>query len=243
MPVHRPLEFDHTDRKRIYEFIERHGETSKDVVRNRLGIDPRGFCHHVAILRRDGRIETSGDTLRVTIDAGTENVYATDDVEFCIRPARQEDLSGIVGAIRQVTERKDYIVAETVADEIDYQDVVLRNNELESRMFFVATVGDEVTGWVHVHAPDLDKLDHIAELTVGVLAEYRSHGIGSQLLSRGLEWARTNGYEKVYNSVPSSNGDAIEFLEHHGWTTEAIRDNHYKLGDEYLDEVMMAYEL
>ncbi|SEV86679.1 bifunctional helix-turn-helix transcriptional regulator/GNAT family N-acetyltransferase [Natrinema salifodinae] len=237
------LEFGHEDRRRIYEYVERQGAADPDETRDRLGVDPSGFRHHVAILKRDGRIEEEGGKLRVTLDAGAEEEYVSEDLEFHIRPARQEDLTGIVGAIRQVAEEKTYIEAETVADEIDHEEALLRHNELESRMFFVATVEDEVVGWVHLHAPELEKLSHTAELTVGVLEEYRGHGVGSHLLSRGLEWAGSNGYEKVYQSVPSTNEDAIAFLEEHNWETEAIREDHYKLNGHYVDEVMMAVEL
>ncbi|WP_408958566.1 GNAT family N-acetyltransferase [Natrinema sp. 74] len=237
------LEFGHEDRKRIYEHVERHGAVDPDETRDRLDLDPGGFRHHVAILKRDGRIDEEDGTLRVTIDAGAEEEYVSEDLEFHIRPARQEDLTGIVGAIRRVVEEKTYIEAESVADEIDHENALLRHNELESRMFFVATVEDDVVGWVHLYAPELEKLAHTAELTVGVLEEYRGHGVGSHLLSRGLEWAGSNGYEKVYQSVPSTNEEAIAFLEAHEWETEAIREDHYKLNGHYVDEVMMAVEL
>ncbi|AGB31914.1 GCN5-related N-acetyltransferase [Natrinema pellirubrum DSM 15624] len=237
------LEFGHEDRKRIYEYVERHGAVDPDDTRERLGIDPSGFRHHVAILKRDGRLEKGDGKLRVTIDAGAEEEYVSADLEFHIRPARQEDLTGIVGAIRQVAEERTYIEAESVADEIDHEEALLRHNELESRMFFVATVEDDVVGWVHLYAPEIDKLSHTAELTVGVLEEYRGHGIGSHLLSRGLEWAGSNGYEKLYQSVPSTNEGAIAFLEGHGWETEAVREDHYKLNGHYVDEVMMAVGL
>jgi ribosomal protein S18 acetylase RimI-like enzyme len=237
------LEFGHADRKRIYEYVERHGAVEPAELRDRLDVDPRGFRHHVAILKRDGRLEVDDGRLTVAVEASAEEEFVSDDLEFHIRPARQEDLSGVVGAIRQVAGEKTYIEAESVADEIDHEEALLRHNELESRMFFVATVEDEVVGWVHIHAPELEKLSHTAELTVGVLEEYRGHGIGSHLLSRGLEWAGSNGYEKVYQSVPSTNEDAIAFLEEHDWETEAIREDHYKLNGHYVDEVMMAVEL
>ncbi|AFZ74020.1 bifunctional helix-turn-helix transcriptional regulator/GNAT family N-acetyltransferase [Natronobacterium gregoryi] len=243
METSERLEFRHEDRKRIYEYVERHGAVTPDEVQERLGSDPSGFRHHVAILKRDDRLEEVDGRLRVTIDAGAKAEYVSADLEFSIRPARQEDLAGIVGAIRRVAEEKSYIVAESVADEIDHEEALLRYNELESRMFFVATVDGEVVGWVHLYAPELDKLSHTAELTVGVIEEYRGHGIGSHLLSRGLEWAGSSSYEKVYNSVPSSNEEAIAFLEAHDWKTEAVREDHYKLDGHYADEVMMAVEL
>jgi L-amino acid N-acyltransferase YncA len=243
MSFRDPLEFGHADRKQIYEYVERHGAVDPAEVQDRLNIEPGGFRHHVAILKRDGRLEEQGGTLRVTIDAGAREEYHSEDLEFHIRPARQDDLSGIIGAIRQVAEERTYIEAESVADEIDHDEVLLRHNELESRMFFVATVDEEVVGWVHLYAPELEKLSHTAELTVGVLDGYRGHGIGSHLLARGLEWAASNGYERVYQSVPSTNEDAIEFLETHDWKTEAVREKHYKLNGEYVDEVMMAVDL
>ena len=237
------LEFGHDDRAAIYEFVERNGAVEPEAVRANLRLDPGGFRHHVAILRRDGYLEESNGMIRVALEAGEQEEFTSQTVEFAIRPARQEDLGGIVGAIRQVAREKTYIVAESVADEIDHQDALLRHNELESRMFFVATVDDEVVGWVHLRAPELEKLAHTAELTVGVLEEYRGHGIGSHLLERGLEWAAVNNYEKVYQSVPSTNEDAIVFLETNGWETEAVREGHYKIDGEYVDEVMMAVAL
>ena len=80
-------------------------------------------------------------------------------------------------------------------------------------------------------------------MTVGVVESYQGRGIGTRLLERGVEWAAENGFEKLYNSVPSSNEGAIEFLERHGWEVEAVRENHYKLDDEYVDEVMLSKEI
>ena len=88
--------------------------------------------------------------------------------------------------------------------------------------------------------PEIEKLSHTAEPTVGVIDQNRGHGMGSHLLGRGLEWAKSEGYEKIYSSVPSTNEGAIEFLRDRGWETEAVREKHYKFGGEYIDEVMMA---
>jgi ribosomal protein S18 acetylase RimI-like enzyme len=246
MTLRRPLEFDHDDRKAIYEFVEEHGEVAPDEAQSEcLPHDPGGFRHHVAILRRNGYLERTDDgQLRVAVDsdeAGEE--FDRDELSFRVRPARQADLTGIVGAMRQVVEDGSYIVAETVAQEVDHDQALLRHNELEERMFFVATVDDEVVGWVHLRSPELTKLAHTAELTVGVLEEYRDHGIGSHLLQRGLEWAASRGFEKVYQSLPSTNDAAIAFLEDHGWEIEAVREGHYVIDGEYVDETMLAVDL
>lgn len=234
------LEIDDNDRKDVYDYVERHGAATEREIRRALGMDRRSLGHHLTILRRDGYLKKEGNTLEIAYDESTAEEHERDGVSFTIRRADQTDLSGLVGVIRQVAEEGIYIEAENVADVIDYEEVVLRHNELGSRMFFVATVNDEVIGWVHLTLPEAEKLSHTAELTVGVLSEYRGHGIGGSLLERGLDWAASNGYEKVYNSIPSLNENACDFLEHYGWKVEAIREDHYKIDDEYVDEVMMA---
>ncbi len=235
--------FGHEDRTKLYEYVDRHGAVEPGATRELLGIDASAFRHHVAILRRDGRLEEVGGRLCVATDAGVEAEHASADVAFHVRPARRADLSGIVGAIRQVTDEQTLIEAETVADEIDHQETLLSHTELESRTVFVATVDEEVVGWAHLHGSELEKLSHTVELTVGVLEDYRGHGIGSHLLSRGLEWAGVNGYEKVYQSVPSTNDGAIAFLERYGWQIEAVRSDHYTIDGCTVDEVMLAMEL
>jgi len=243
MELTEPLQFDHTDRRDIYEYVESHGALPAERVRKALQMELRAFGHHVAILQRDGMVRRVEGELRIAYEGSTEESFETDDVAFTIRQARQEDLTGLVGAIRAAIGSGEYVDAETVADVIDREGVLLRHNDVESRIFFVACVEGDVVGWVHIKRPETAKLSHTAELTVGVLVQYRGQGIGAHLLKRGTEWAADQGCEKLYNSVPSTNQDAIDFLEAHGWEVEANREDHYKLDDEYADEVMLARTL
>ncbi|MFB6219760.1 MAG: GNAT family N-acetyltransferase [Halobacteriaceae archaeon] len=243
MELRDDLEFGHEDRRRIYEYVERHGSATPEEIRRATGVDRRGMRHHAAILRRDGYLRAEGGELCVAFQEGESEHHRDGGLEFVIRPARQSDLTGLVGAIRRVAEDGTYIEAESVADIVDHEEVLLRHNAVESRMFFVATVGEEVVGWAHLHVPELRKLAHTAELTLGVLAEYRGHGIGSHLLARAVEWAAERGLEKLYQSVPSTNEEAVAFLESQGWEVEAVRADHYKLDGEYRDEVMLATRL
>jgi ribosomal protein S18 acetylase RimI-like enzyme len=235
--------FEHKDRRDIYEHVERNGAMDPESVRKAMGIEPRAFGHHVAILKRDKVLEEAGGKLRIAYEAGAEEEFEADDLAFTIRQAREEDLTGLVGAIRQAIGGGEYVRAETVADVVDSEGVLLRHNEIESRIFFVATINDEVIGWVHLRHMDLEKLSHTAQMTVGVLEEYRGHGIGSHLLERGLEWAAQQGFEKIENALPATNEKALEFLEERGFEREAVREDHYKLNGDYVDEVMMAKKL
>jgi L-amino acid N-acyltransferase YncA len=243
MQASKDLTFDHDDRQRIYQYVESRGSAEREEVRNALRIDPRGFRHHLMFLKRDDLIEVDGDELRVAFGRGKPEEHNAGELAFTIRMARPEDRNGLIETIRAVAAAGTYIEAETVADLIDHEEVLLRYNQLGARVFFVATVKEAVVGWVHLDAAELDKLAHTAELTVGVLDGCQGHGIGGRLLERGLRWAAANDYEKIYQAIPATDEEAIGFLNSHGWETKAVRADHYKIDGEYVDEVMMAVSL
>lgn len=237
------LSFDSQDRKRIYRYVERNGLVAPDSVQEELDLDPETFRHEVSMLKRDGYLEERSGTLRIQIDAGTEEEFVTEAGAFAIRPAREEDLPAVLGAIRQIVEEKTLVEAETVAEQLNYEDALLRRNDHESRLFFVATVDDNVVGWTHLQVPEIEKLRHTAKCTIGVLAEYRDRGIGSHLLHRSLEWAASHGYETVYQNLPATNELAIQFLKAHGGTVEATYDGWYRIDDASVDKVVISMSL
>ncbi len=242
MASHRPT-FETKDRERIYEFVaDRGGVTYEELVEADLLTDPDRYRQLVAVMKRDGLLHEVDGELRPAVDDGGTERHAIEGGAVTIRPARQEDISGIVGVMKQVADERRYIVAEDVAAQLAGDSALMRE-DLENQRFFVGTVDDEVVAWCGVEQPSLEKLAHNVELTLGVLEEYRGSGIGSRLMERGLSWADERGFHKVYNSVPATNVDGIEFLEDHGWNTEAIRRDHYRIDGEFVDEVMMAVKL
>lgn len=236
--------FETKDREHIYDYVAAHEPVDSeelydaDVVR----VEPERYLQLVAVMKRDGHLRVRDGKLYTARDRGTAEEHRGEEFEFTIRPARQEDLSGIIGVIRQVTEDRTYIEAETVAQQLEDDDALLRYGETEERKFFVAIVDGEVVGWVNLTIPEQEKLSHTAELTLGLLEEFRGRGIGSHLMQRSLSWATTQGLLKVYNSVPATNQAAVEFLQAHDWAVEAVRHDHYLINGTPVDEVMMALE-
>jgi N-acetylglutamate synthase-like GNAT family acetyltransferase len=227
--------------RQIYQYVERHGTAARHQTRRVLDVPAEQFASELEWLIQKGYLEDDGGTLRIGLSAGSVEEHVGDDLQYTIRPARQEDFDGLVETIRDVTEEDTYVVAESIAERLLYEDVVTRHNTVESRVFFVATHDSEVVGWTHLTLPQMDKLRAAAKLTVGVRKAYREHGVGSHLMERGLDWAEANGHEKVYNSVPATNDRALSFLDEHGWETEGTRRDHYEIDGKLVDEVMMAF--
>lgn len=243
----RPI-FESEASRRIYEYVERHGTAKRHMLLDIVSLSPETglsaeeFRTELDRLKSKGYLVEEGGTLQLGLDLGAVEERESDSLSFIIRPGYHVDFEGLVDVIRNVTAEETYVVAETVAEQLLYENAVSRHNTVESRIFFVAVVDDEVVGWTHLDLPQIERVREAAQQTVGVVEAYRGHGIGSHLLRRGLEWAEANGYRKVYNSLPITNESAIEFLDSHGWQTEAIRRNHYTIGDKHVDEVMMGYE-
>jgi ribosomal protein S18 acetylase RimI-like enzyme len=242
-PLERPA-FKSEASKQIYQYVERHGTAARHKTRKAVGLSSEEFSEELEWLLTKGYLEAEeGGTLRIGLNAGSVEEHVSPDFPYTIRPARQEDFEGLVETIRNVTADDTYVVAESIAERLLYEDTVQRHNRVEARVFFVATTDGEVIGWTHLDLPQVEKLKRTAQLTVGVREEYRGNGVGSQLLERGLDWAAANGYQKVYNSVPTTNDEALAFLEANGWDTEGVRQDHYTIDDKSVDEVMMAYNL
>jgi len=236
-------EFDTEADKQIYKYVERHGTATRPAVQQAVSLPPEEFRERLEHLTATGYLAEEGGSLRLALDLGSVEAFQGEAFDYVVRPGHYGDFDGLVDCIRDVTSEESYVIAESVAEELLYDDTVTRHNTVESRMFFVATVDQEIVGWTHLDLPQVEKLRETAEQTVGVRPAYRGEGVGSALLHRGLDWAAANGYRKVYNSIPATNELALDFLANHGWSTEGVRKKHYTLGDERVDEVMMAYEI
>lgn len=78
---------------------------------------------------------------------------------------------------------------------------------------------------------------------MGVHPDFRRRGIGSRLSRIALVWAAANGYKKIYQSLPATNGPAIDCLRKHDWVVEAVRPGQYRIDGEFVDKVMMVVTL
>lgn len=256
------LEFDSDVEGRIYRYVERNGSATREEVRDavrvaetagakppRSGTEPAGRlpvaeCNEYVDALLDAGLLTERDgSLYVASDAEAE-AHDADDFEYVVRPADEDDREAVAALVREVAEEGAIVVDERVADAIARDGALVRRNERESRMVFVAErrADGDIVGWVHLQGFDLPARSHTAELTVGVAPDYREQGVGSTLLERGIAWADDDCI-KVYQSLPATNEEALDLLDDHGWEREATRADHYEVGGEFVDEVQLAKRL
>ncbi|MFL5941667.1 MAG: GNAT family N-acetyltransferase [Gaiellaceae bacterium] len=84
---------------------------------------------------------------------------------------------------------------------------------------------------------------HVADVGLMVAVGARRQGVGRALLQAAVDWARAAGVRKLELHVFPWNEAAIKLYESFGFEREGYRKGQYRRGDEYVDAILMAYEI
>ena len=115
-------------KRRLYEYVERNGTVKRHKLLDVVSLSSDEFQAHLEGLKADGYLQEEGGTLQIALEFGAVTKHERDGVEFVIRPGRQSDFDGLIETIRDVTSEETYVVAETIAEELLYEDAVTRHN-------------------------------------------------------------------------------------------------------------------
>ncbi|HYQ11189.1 MAG TPA: GNAT family protein [Gaiellaceae bacterium] len=84
---------------------------------------------------------------------------------------------------------------------------------------------------------------HVADVGLMVASDARRQGVGTAMLRAAIGWAREAGVRKIELHVFPWNEAAIKLYEAFGFEREGFRKGHYRRGNDYVDAILMAYEL
>lgn len=230
--------------RQMYQLIaEEEGVGRGTILDTGVEVETDDIEEYIDSLTDAGYLEERDGELQIGIPVDAEDVIG--DRDHTIRIARRDDLPEIKEIIREVTAERTYVEAETVAEELDRDETLVRFDDEITRIFFVAEHDGNVVGWLHIESPNREKLKHTAQFTVGVGEDHRGMGIGQDLMTLGLEWARAHGYRKVYNDFPATNRGALAFLDalEYDAHCEAVHRDHYLIDDDFVDQMTLAVYL
>jgi RimJ/RimL family protein N-acetyltransferase len=176
--------------------------------------------------------------------AGTASSSVRDD--YVIRRAHPRDAAALVTLAEEVAaEPGGWLVVDggwrTTADERSYLRALRRYRDAA---VFVAETGDHgIVGRLSLGRDPHPASRHVADLGVMVAAAFRRQGIGRALLAQSVDWARDVGVRKLELHVFPHNHAAIALYEDFGFRREGYRKAHYRRGGEFLDAILMAYDV
>jgi RimJ/RimL family protein N-acetyltransferase len=108
---------------------------------------------------------------------------------------------------------------------------------------FVADDDGLVVGRLSIARDQHPASRHVADLGLMVAMTHRRRGIGTALLHAAVEWAKGAGVRKLELHVFPYNTGAIKLYEQFGFVKEGYRRAHYRRGDEFVDAILMAYDV
>ena len=162
-----------------------------------------------------------------------------------IRPAQLDDADALVELARAVgSEPGGWLLSDSrwrsAGDERRYLKAVRRHPDAG---VFVAEDEDGIVGRLSIARDPHPASRHVADLGLMVAASARRHGIGRALLEQAAVWAREAGVRKLELHVFPHNEPAIGLYESFGFVREGYRKDHYLRSGEYVDAILMAYEV
>lgn len=128
----------------------------------------------------------------------------------------------------------------SVADERRYLKTVQRH--LDAAVF-VAEDDGRLVARLSLSRDPHPASRHVADLGLMVEAGYRRRGIGRILLEEAEVWARGAGIRKLELHVFPWNEPALRLYESFGFEREGYRKRHYARDLEFVDAILMAYEV
>jgi len=84
---------------------------------------------------------------------------------------------------------------------------------------------------------------HVADVGLMVAFDARRQGVGTALLQAAVEWGRAAGVRKLELHVFPWNEAAISLYEAFGFEREGYRKRHYRRGGDFVDAILMAYDV
>ena len=105
---------------------------------------------------------------------------------------------------------------------------------------YYAIVDDQVVGWCDVYPEENPRQSHRGGLGMALLPAYRGKGIGSMLLEKIIEHAKSFGLEKIELQVYTANVSAIALYKKFGFEQEGLIKKYRKLDGQYFDCLAMG---
>jgi RimJ/RimL family protein N-acetyltransferase len=165
--------------------------------------------------------------------------------DFVIREAQPRDAPALVALAEEVAaEPGGWLLSDggwrTVGDERRYLRALRR---YQDAAVFVAETRDGVVGRLSLGRDPHPASRHVADLGLMVAASFRRRGVGRALLDQSVAWAHGVGIRKLELHVFPHNEAAIALYEGFGFRREGYRKAHYRRGREFLDAILMAYDV
>ncbi len=155
-----------------------------------------------------------------------------------VRQAEEKDIEGVIGVMDSVA-FEGYMPAERLSNL--QKELIAKSIKEKTGLFAVAEIHGRIVGECSLHPKQfMSKSRHIVELGINIKKGFREIGIGNVMMDYMISWAKKKGFEKISLSVFSTNQRAVNIYKKFGFRIEGVKRKEFKIGGDYVDEILMA---
>ncbi len=156
-----------------------------------------------------------------------------------IRKIESEDARGFYDALCSVASEGIYLLT-TTPPPFEIMGKFVLNNIENNNAQYVAVLNDKVVGWADIIPLERNTMNHVGQLGMGVLSDFRGKGIGSKLLKKTIAHAWEQQLTRLELEVFSDNEVAIKLYEKHQFEVEGVKKCVRLFENKYQDITLMA---
>ncbi len=158
-----------------------------------------------------------------------------------VRQVTIDDAQGIIDVLNPIIVEGLFTVLDTTFTVDEEKEFIA---QFPKRGVFTVALnegGTKVIGFQNVEpfASYTKIFDHVGVIGTFVCGNSRGQGLSKQLFQSTFEVAKQKGYEKLFAYVRSDNERALAVYAKQGFEVVGIAKQHAKIGDVYIDEVLI----
>lgn len=173
-----------------------------------------------------------------------ESFQARNGKSFKVRPAAVDDYDESIKTFAEVASEKVYLNTETIDPNTKQIWLERWQNNTKNSLFCVAEMEGKLVGGIVLNRYSRSpKTDHVLELGIWILKDFRKLGIGGALFTYARDWAMKAGFvRKIVLGVFSNNLHAIHFYLSRGFRIEGNRRDVALINGNLCDEILMSLD-
>jgi len=167
--------------------------------------------------------------------------------DLIIKKAKLEDAKDIIDYVCQTVKESDFFTfGEGEFDvTVEREEMIISKlNESDNGIFIVAVIDNKIVGILNFSGGSKPRIKHTGEFGLSVSKDYWRLGIGRELITYLIDWAKqTNIIKKINLRVREDNERGIKLYTKLGFKKEGIISRDFYVKEKYYNSVCMGLEL
>jgi RimJ/RimL family protein N-acetyltransferase len=160
-----------------------------------------------------------------------------------IREIKHDDAESFVNLIKKVESESKFMLFESGERSISPEEQVKRIEVMrnsENSTIVIAEEDNQLIGYLIAIGGNAKRNKHSVYLVIGVLAQYRGLGVGTQLFEQLEKWATEHDVHRLELTVVTRNEAGIRLYKKMGFDIEGTKRHSLYIEGNYVDEYYMS---